>query len=442
MKVNNVLGKMIVIALVTLGAFAILVYYYGAAGGRLPNAENRYTVNMVLSEPQQVLKHADVRAAGIKVGEVVNIKDVGRRAKITIDLEKEIAPIYNDATVLVRQKTLVGENFIEVKRGTPSKGELPDGGTLPDKAALESVPIDRILNSLDEKTRKGISTNLRALGGGFKDHGDDFNAFAEALVPLVSEGTQVTDILNAQSKQVADIIQQGNTVFTALADRREDLKSLLKSATTTAKTVSERDQQLGQAFKEFPSTLSQARGTVTRLASFSGRAVPVVSDLKLAAKDLAPVLKDLGPTATQADRVFDELPRFTNQADPLLKQLTSFSKVAAPTFPALDATLRQANPFLRFLMPYNRDVGNTLSVFGSNTYYDKYGAQGKCVCIFGTQSFANYTPALRQAAAILLDQGIIRQAYRVHNNQYRKPGTALDGESDFSGDYPNIEADK
>lgn len=443
MKIGNLYGKIAVIALVTIGALLILVYYYGAAGGRLPGAENRYTFHAVVDEPQQLLKHADVRAAGVKVGEVVAITGEGRKANVTMDLEDRIAPIYQDAQVLVRQKTLVGENYVEVNRGTPSSGQLPDGGTLPPAANKEAVPIDRVLNSLDAPTRKAISTNLRALGGGFEGHGDDLNRFAAALVPLTSDGSQVTDILNAQSKQVADIIQQGSTVFSALADRRNDLRSLLKAATTTAKAVSARDTQLSQDFADFPATLRQARGTVTRLSAFSGRATPVVRDLKLAATDLAPVVQDLGPTATSANKVFDELPRFTQKANPLLGELTTFAKAGKPAFPALEASLRQLNPFLRYLAPYNKDVAGTMGVFGDNIQYDKYGARARCTCILGPHSLSNYTPAMKQALSVLLEKGVLGQFDHSGNDAFKKPGTANDlGATTFSGAYPHVTADK
>lgn len=441
MKIQNLWGKMAGLAVVCLGALLILVYYYGAAGGRLPTAENRYTVKADV-EPQQLLKHADVRAAGVTVGEVVGVNPKGAKAEVVMDLEKDIAPIYNTATVLVRQKTLVGENYVELTRGAPSSGEVPDGGKLPEKASLEAVPIDKILNSLNPETRKAISTNLKALGGGFAGHGRDLNAMAGDLQPFTTKGTQVTDVLNAQSKQVGDIIQQGNTVFSALADRRADLTTLLKAAKTTAQAVSERDEQLKSAFAEFPATLRQAQSSVTKLSGFSGRAVPVVSDLRVALSDLTPVIKDLGPTATSANRLFDELPKFTQKADPLLSQLRSFSKGADGTFPALDAVLRQANPALNFLKPYNRDITNFMQVFGGNVYWDKYGAIGRCTCPAGEHSFANFSPAMLQAANVLLKSSLVTQIENTHNNSYRPPGIAKTaGMSDFDGNYPVIGAD-
>lgn len=442
MKISNLWGKVAVLSLVTLGALLILLYYYGAAGGRLPTAEDRYTVRAVVDEPQQLLKHADVRAAGVKVGEVVAIEGRGAKAQVSLDLEKEVAPVYNDATVLVRQKTLVGENYVEIRRGSPRAGQVPDGGALPETANQEAVPIDRVLNSLDPETRKNISTTLRSLGDGFERRGEDVNRFAAALQPLAGDGSQVTEILDAQSRQVADLIEQGNTVFAAVAERRRDLTSLVRAAKTTAEAVAERDEQLQESFAELPATLRQARSSVTRLSAFSGRAVPVVSDLRTAVSDLTPVVRDLRPTATAANRLFDELPRFTKQADPLLSKLRAFSKVAGPALPALDAMLRQANPALEYLEPYNRDLTHFLATFGGNEFYDKYGGIGRCTCPVGDRSFANWTPAMKQAADVLLEQGIITRFQKTNNNHFRPPGSAPRGDIPFDGKYPRIEADE
>jgi phospholipid/cholesterol/gamma-HCH transport system substrate-binding protein len=442
MKVANLWGKIGVLSAVTLGALLILVYYYGAAGGRLPTAEDRYTVSATVDEPQQLLKHADVRAAGVKVGEVVGITGRGRRAQVELDLEKDIAPVYNDATVLVRQKTLVGENYVEIVRGTPRAGVVADGATLPHAANQEAVPVDRILNSLDTETRKNVSTHLQALGGGFKNRGTDVNALAAALQPLATDGSQVTAVLNAQSRQVADIIEHGNTVFAAVADRRRDLTSLLRAARTTAVAVAARVADLQRGFSEFPATLKQARSSVGRLAAFSGRAVPVVSDLSSSVRDLTPVIRDLQPTAVAANKLFDELPKFTKQADPLLSRLKAFSKVAGPALPALDALLRQANPALEYIKPYNKDLTHFLSVFGGNEFYDKYGGIGRCSCPVGDRSFANWTPAMKQAADVLLEQGVISKVQKTANNHFRAAGSAPRGDIPFTGDYPRIEAGK
>src|ERR1700692_3548795 len=118
MKVANPLPKVAAIALLLIGALVILAYYSQPAGGRLPFAGHLYTVTAEIQDPQGLLKHADVRAAGVKVGSVSEITHSstqdGTVAQVQMQLDGGYAPIYRNATVLVRQKTLVGENYIEI----------------------------------------------------------------------------------------------------------------------------------------------------------------------------------------------------------------------------------------------------------------------------------------------------------------------------------------
>src|SRR2546425_1160786 len=141
MKVANLSGKMLGLAVVTLGALLIAAYYYKAAGGDLPFSGHHYTVGATVREPQDLQKHADVRADGVKVGSVQAMDPVGSFAHVKLRIDKAIVPLYRDATVLVRQKTLVGENYIEVTRGHPSAGKLPDGASLPLSQDQQAVPI-------------------------------------------------------------------------------------------------------------------------------------------------------------------------------------------------------------------------------------------------------------------------------------------------------------
>lgn len=441
MKIANLGGKMIGLGLVTLGAIVILAYYYGAAGGDLPLSGSKYKIGATVREPQGLQKHADVRAAGVKVGKVADIRPVGSFAKVTLKLDKDVAPVYRDATVLVRQKTLVGENYIELTRGHPSTGTLPDGAQLPLSQDKEAVPLDRILNSLDAKTRAHISGTLQGLGDGFEGRGSDFNRLLAGLRPTVSDGNQLASVLDAQKTQVADIIEQAGVVFDAVNSRRSAMQSLVASAKDTAQAVAARDAALKDAFDEFPGALKQAQGSVAKLSSFSARATPVVANLRKGLVDLGPVVRDLKPTAEATKVLFDRLSPLLKVADPMLSRLERFAKVSSPAFPALDTMLRQALPALDYLKPYSKDAVGFLQNFGLNHFYDSSGALGYCTCPVGDRSFSNWTPAMRKAAGVLLDEGVLSKIVHTDNNPIRKPGLLPRADEEFEGKYPRIGPD-
>src|ERR1700758_5577434 len=106
MKTASPVAKSIALVLLLLGALVILAYYYETAGGRLPFAGNLYTVTAQVQDPQGLLKHADVRAPGVKGGPVSDIANVAAQQGTIGDVQmqrvSDYAPIYKDATVLIR----------------------------------------------------------------------------------------------------------------------------------------------------------------------------------------------------------------------------------------------------------------------------------------------------------------------------------------------------
>jgi phospholipid/cholesterol/gamma-HCH transport system substrate-binding protein len=446
MKVGNLGAKALGVGVIMFGAALILAYFYTAAGGKLRIGDGGVYKVSAVTQPQQILKHADVRRAGVKIGEVSNVTNRttgnGTLAILEMELDEEHSPIYRNATVTVRQKTLVGENYVDLNPGNPAAGEVPKKSTLPLSQDQEVAPVDKILNALDEKTRKQISHNLQVLGAGWKGRSKDWNRLLGALKPTFADGGRVMGILEEQKEQVAALVDQTGTVLQAIANRTADMRTLVRSAKTAAEAVARRDSTLAEGLDEFPSTLRQARGSVAKLSGFASRATPVVGDLRVALRELQPVFTKLEPTARSTRQLFDELPPLLKVADPMLNRLRTFSGAAGPALPHLEASLREINPALTYLKPYNRDLGSALANFGSVLAYDQQGAIGSCGCPVSDRSWSNWTPEMRRAVAVLLDQGILRQFLHVANNPVRKPGRLPNAGEPFSGTYPRVTADK
>ena len=55
----------------------------------------------------------------------------GNRTVATIEVDPAFAPVHADARAILRQKTLLGETFVEMTPGTPGSRTLPEGGMLP-----------------------------------------------------------------------------------------------------------------------------------------------------------------------------------------------------------------------------------------------------------------------------------------------------------------------
>jgi phospholipid/cholesterol/gamma-HCH transport system substrate-binding protein len=444
-KVSNPRGKIIAILLLTLGAGVILAYYYVTAGGRLPLSGHLYTITAEVQDPQALLKHADVRAAGVKVGSVSNIsnKVVGQDtiAMVQMQLNGAIAPVYNDATVLIRQKTLVGENYVEITRGHPQAGRVPDGGTLGMSQDLASVPLDQILNALTPAVRSEVRVDLQSLGAGVHHEGKHLNQFLGELQPTVYNGGVVLGVLRQQRSQVADVVAQTGTVMQALANRTQDLRTLITAADQTAQAVASRDSALQESLIQLPPTLDQARTSVVTLTGFAGLASPVISNLRVALANLGPVMRDLTPTAAAARRLFNDLPPFLKVANPLLSSLTKFSSAAKPAVPSIEALLSQVNPPLAFISPYYKEIGGFLENFGNGVQKDSAGDYiGRCLCPVSVESYSGFTPTEQALVQALIKAGGLGGIANPTANPLRAPGSLPAADQPFTGPYPQITA--
>lgn len=442
MKVDNMAGKVAGLIAFSLVCIGIFLYLFKSAGGNL-SPSHRYAFSVQLDNSFQLVPQADVRSAGVKIGRVTAIDeaDRGKAVRVKIEIQDKYRPVYRDTRVLLRTKTLVGENYIDLTPGTPAAGEIPDGSELPAKNAEDAVQLDDILSTLDAPTRRSVQANLRSLGDGFgARQGKSLNAMLGAARPTVADGSDLMQILDRQQGRVAALIDNTGRVMQAFADRTADVRGLAASAKKTSEAVAARDQALRETIGALPSTLTQAQQTSRRLASFSQTATPVVRDLRLAATDLTPVVRDLRPTAADTRSLVNELPATLTRLDPLLGRLKRLTATAKPLMPALDALLRQANPALTYLKPYDKEFGSFFANVGTvNGVRDSVGQIARVQVQVSENTLTLLQPDARKALGVLLDAGIVKQFRSIGLNSYPKPGTIGDPKA-FDGTYPQIQA--
>jgi phospholipid/cholesterol/gamma-HCH transport system substrate-binding protein len=384
----------------------------------------------------QLVPNADVRAAGVKIGNVQTIQSSHGNTAVRIELKKKYAPLYRDARVLVRTKTLVGENYLSIDPGTPKAGRVPSGGTLPLANAEDAVQLDQILSALDDHTRARVRADLSNLGAGMHDRGKYLNRLLAGTRPLVYDGGRLMRILAAHKEAVGRIVDNTGRVFQALGERTESVRSLAVQAKKTAEAVVRRDDRLAQAFRELPSTLRQAQKSTGRLGRFSSTATPVMRDLRLAAVDLGPVMRDLAPSARTARSLFKEFPPLLTRLNPLLAQLRTFSKASPPTVRSLDATLRALNPALAYLNPYAKEFGAFFGNVGmANDVRDATGALGRVFLLYGPNTLTIFTDKERKLIDALFGPG--HNVFKEETNPYPKAGS-VGKEQPFDGNVPRV----
>ena len=417
---------------------AVFSALYALAGGRLPLAEDRYEVAVVLPDPFQLVANADVRAAGVRIGKVERIEPRGAAGVVHLAIERRYAPIHRDARVRLRTKTLVGENYLEVDPGTPAAGALAEGDALPLDHAAEAVQLDRILSTLDRRTRAEVQRNLDALGPGLDGRGADVGELFAALRPTVGRVEAVAGVLRGQRDALADLTDQTGRVLATFGRRSAAVRTLATRARRAAEAAAARDVALGRAIDALPATLRQAAGTSGRLAALSRTGAPTVRALATSVGTLRPVVDDLGPAAVQARRLLRELPPFLRRADPLLDGLRGLADEALPAVDPTRRLVAQLEPLVGHLAPYRREVGAFFGAVGSTTQRrDGVGHYLRVQQYYSPTSLSLFTPEMRRALEGLTQSGLVAPFTGEHRNAYPAPGR-LQRPGAFRGPVPTV----
>ena len=170
------IGKLAMIAVFALSCFLILTYLWTSFGGPTPISAKGYRFQADFKEATQLADNADVRISGVTVGHVKKSEQVDETTRVEIEVEARYAPIPQDTRATLRQKTLLGETYVELTPGSGDGAELPDGGQLSATQVKPTVELDEILRALDKPTRDDLQRFLKGTARAFAGRGEDVNA--------------------------------------------------------------------------------------------------------------------------------------------------------------------------------------------------------------------------------------------------------------------------
>ena len=146
-KAAPTLPKLLTMVVFALTCFGLLLFLWISFGGPVPLQPQGYRVKVAFPEATQLGLQADVRVAGVSVGKVVK-KDVDpahpNRTVATLQLTNKFSPLSRDARAILRQKTLLGETYVELTPGNPKGPKVPENGWLADSRVAHTVELDEV----------------------------------------------------------------------------------------------------------------------------------------------------------------------------------------------------------------------------------------------------------------------------------------------------------
>jgi virulence factor Mce-like protein len=346
-----------------LSCFGLLLFLWVTFGGPTPFKAKSYDFKADFPEAVTLGKESDVRIGGVSVGKVkaLSLPPKGNYTEATIELDPQFAPIPDNTRAILRQKTLLGETYIELTGGTKNAPTLSDGGQLKLAQTQNSTQIDEIFQALDKPTRQAFRIWQQNAAIAIHNRGLDLNDAFGNLGPFATDATQVVRILNQQSQALKGLVRNTGTVFDALTANDNQLAGAISNSNTTFRAIASRNSELAQAIQIFPTFNNETRLTLNRLASFAVNTRPLVRDLQPVARNLTPTLQAVQQLSPHLKRLFTDLGPLITASQKGLPALRKILSNLKPVLAALDPFLANLNPIVRYVNYYKTNVSDFLS---------------------------------------------------------------------------------
>jgi phospholipid/cholesterol/gamma-HCH transport system substrate-binding protein len=240
MKITGTLVRLGIFSLVLVLFTVMIVVVFGQM-----RFDRTYGYSAEFTNVSGLRQGQFVRASGVEIGKVssVSLVDGGRRARVEFSVDRAI-PLYQSTTAQIRYLDLIGNRYLELKRGEGEGADkvLPAGGF---------IPASRTSPALD----------LDALIGGFKPL---FRALDPQKVNTIA--TALVTVFQGQGGTINDILDQTAQLTSQLGERDQAIGEVIKNLNIVLDTTVRHRQQFDQTVNNLEVLITGLKGHADQLA--------------------------------------------------------------------------------------------------------------------------------------------------------------------------------
>jgi phospholipid/cholesterol/gamma-HCH transport system substrate-binding protein len=313
-----------------------------------------YTLTAEFEDTEILPTKQPVLLRGLAVGKVKGVEFNKDESTATVEfsVDDEYAPVYEDATVAVGERTVLGDPYLKLIPGTEAAGEVSDGGEI---RAVDSVDFDEALDFLDEEGRAHVKSTLGELSKATRsDTGaQELNETVGGLTRTVAQLRLLTDALVGQEDDLAGLVSDSATVLDELGAREDAIRSIVASGRTTLDALAANAESLDAGLAEAPGVLASAREALAEARPLLAQTAPLIAQLRKAAPKLSGVLADLPQIMAETVGVTGRL-----SGVPTMRELLKVIRLIAPAVPGIEASARNMQPLLAYTGARAKAIGN------------------------------------------------------------------------------------
>jgi virulence factor Mce-like protein len=349
--------------ILTMIAFAascigLLLFLWISFGGTTSLGPKGYEITAEFDQAENLGSQADVRISGVGVGKVIGVS-LDRHTGLTravMEINPQFAPRPKNTRAILRQKTLLGETYIELSPGSRSAGELGDGAALPPGQVAPTVQLDQILSTFDPTTRQAFETWMQQQGTALTGRGQDLNAALGELYPFATNVDSVLAVLRRDSAATSTLLRDGGQVFSSIARSPTALQQLVNNSNAAFSATAAQASALAATIRAFPAFLVAQRQTIDRVKRFAVTTKPLVDELRPAAVQLSPALTSLAVLAPQLKSLLVNEGPLTRASQAGIPALERFLDTSVPFLTRAKPYLGGIVPVIDYINTYRREI--------------------------------------------------------------------------------------
>jgi phospholipid/cholesterol/gamma-HCH transport system substrate-binding protein len=347
------LANILVIVLFALSCFGLLLFLWESFGGPVPLKPKGYRFTVAFPRTLALAEQSDVRISGVNVGHVITLKyDKDGRAHATIEIASKYAPIPSNMHAILRQKTLLGETYVQLKPASGHAQSLPDGAQLSNAQIETAVTLDDILSALTPQTRRSFQIWMQSLAEGLGGRGEEINSSFAVIQPFIEDSNKLVTVANSQEGALRASIHNTGVVFDALTARQGQFRGLISNGERAVHALAESSQAFAQAFRELPSFQRNSQTALRSLDRFATDTVPLYDQLRPFEEALTPLLRAVKPFTPPFNSLLTSLGPLTTASKTGLPDVKKELDLTVPLLAATSPVLHNLNPFFQYLSEY------------------------------------------------------------------------------------------
>ena len=311
-----------------------------------------YEIQAEMSTAQAVTpgQGQTVNIAGVQVGEISEVRLQRGRAIVTLRMRPEHDRVYRNASVLLRPKTGLKDMVAELTPGTRDAGRLREGGTIPVSQTLPDVNFDEILASLDGDTRSYLQLLLSGGGEGLRGNGRALANAIRRIEPTARDLARIGTALEQRRGNLARVVHNFSLLTEELGNRDDELANFVQSSNAVFGTFADQDENLRATVRALPPALAETTAALDEVDRMAAELGPTLEALRPGARALGPSLQQTRPfLRTTTPVIRDEIRPFTRAALPLATEIRPAARDLAAATPELGRAFGVVNRVLNTL---------------------------------------------------------------------------------------------